>query len=379
MKKKSTQKTTQNQTMTTTPNNPEFVTRGVEDLSNKVNSVFGAIDPTKYVAGPTDLMKRGLDSIGGLSSGAGYGMGQAMVQDAGSAGPQTVNAGSISDLISSFKNPYDQQVVETSLASNDFAAGKQRGQAQLDLAQDSVFGGSSGSLYKSALEGELARQRGSLEAGLRSGSYDRAVQAATAQAGLNQGASLANANFGEAALNRRLQAGTSLADIAGAQGADARANAGLQLTAGEQERQIQNQQNSAGVDLLLKQIAANSGIPYDLLRGSTSTGTMSGTTKTTQSGAALSDWLNFFAANAQAAAAAGGSDFRLKDNIETTHYDGQGRRWVNFTYKGAPETVYNGVIAQEVRETDPGAVIEGPAGILFVNYEMLGSPMREVA
>lgn len=434
--KKTSSKTNQNTSMTTTPNNPTFVTEGIEGLAGKIKDVFGGLDPSKMVAGANPLQTQasgiaaGLGQftgynpmtrqstgtgIGGALSGMGGGAGKApggfagtspteddfqggggadpfidglnMARGAGSAGPNLSSIGqsgqvNIKDSLGDFMNPYMKDVVDTSLADFDFGAGQQRGQAQLDLANDTTFGGSGGALYKSALEGELARGRGALSAGLHSDGYDKAVQAATAQAGLSQQRNLTNTdalntgmrfNAGQrdTASARSLAGASTLAGIGGARDANTRANAGTQFDIGAGQRDIQNQQNRAPIDLLLQQIASFSGLPIDALRGSTSTGTMDGTTKGKSSGAGLSDWLDFFKANAQAAAAAGGSDLRLKDNIKTTHYDAKGRRWVDFTYKGDPETVYNGVIAQEVRETDPHAVIEGPAGILFVNYAAL--------
>jgi hypothetical protein len=64
------------------------------------------------------------------------------------------------------------------------------------------------------------------------------------------------------------------------------------------------------------------------------------------------------------------SDLRLKTDVETTHHDAKGRRWVNFKYIGDP-AVYHGVIAQEVRETDPHAVFEHESGYLMVDYGAL--------
>jgi hypothetical protein len=69
------------------------------------------------------------------------------------------------------------------------------------------------------------------------------------------------------------------------------------------------------------------------------------------------------------------SDARLKRDIETVGYDAKGRRWVDYRYgwdaDDAPKT--RGVIAQEIAETDPDAVLMHPTGLLMVNYDMLGA------
>lgn len=66
------------------------------------------------------------------------------------------------------------------------------------------------------------------------------------------------------------------------------------------------------------------------------------------------------------------SDERTKSDVRTLRHDARGRRWVSFRYNWEPVgTRHEGVIAQEVRATDPHAVIEGADGFLRVNYDML--------
>lgn len=291
--KKQTSKTSQNTTATTTPINPAFVTEGIEGLSKKIQDTFGNFLPENLVAGPTALQQQA------TSAAAGLGGGSALLRDVAGAGPTTVGSVDIGAGLDPFLKRYREEVGDPSYADFDFEAGRQRGQANLDLANDATFGGSSGALYKSALEGEIGRGRSALGVDLRTAGWDRAMQGAIQQAALDTQRNLANANFGESALNRRLQAGTAL-------DANDRANVQAQFGLGEAERQIANEKAQAPIDLILQQVAAMSGLPLDLLRGSTSTGTMTGTTKSKSSGAGLGDWLNFFAANAQAAAGAGG-------------------------------------------------------------------------
>jgi hypothetical protein len=64
------------------------------------------------------------------------------------------------------------------------------------------------------------------------------------------------------------------------------------------------------------------------------------------------------------------SDERLKENIRTVGYDDKGRRWVEYNYIGS-KTVRQGVIAQEIMESDPEAVHVGPFGYLMVEYGRL--------
>jgi len=63
------------------------------------------------------------------------------------------------------------------------------------------------------------------------------------------------------------------------------------------------------------------------------------------------------------------SDKRLKDNIIKIGESKSGLNIYKFNYKGKPE-VYQGVIAQEVQESNPEAIIEKD-GFLAVNYDLI--------
>jgi hypothetical protein len=66
------------------------------------------------------------------------------------------------------------------------------------------------------------------------------------------------------------------------------------------------------------------------------------------------------------------SDIRLKDDIEPAG-ERNGHNWYKFRYVwDEPGTVREGVMAQEVMQTHPEAVITHPLGFYMVNYEALG-------
>jgi len=68
----------------------------------------------------------------------------------------------------------------------------------------------------------------------------------------------------------------------------------------------------------------------------------------------------------------GPSDIRLKADIEPIGERG-GHAWYRFRYVwDEPGTVHEGVMAQEVIETHPDAVITHPLGFLMVDYSKLG-------
>lgn len=291
MKKKTRTKTTENaqQQATFTPNNPAFVQPAIENLSTKISETFGAADPSKLAPGPTNLQTQALGGAAGLGRPAVFGDAQTAIQRGLGGGPQSVERVNIADSISGFMNPYLKDVVDTSLADFDFGAGMSRAQGQLARAGDETFGGSSGSLQAALTEGELSRGRGSLSAGLRSGAFDRASSLAAQQAAMDAQRNQTNANFGETALQRQLQGGTALGALGEAQSGIDRANLQTQFGIGEAQRQIEKEQGNAGIDALLKQIAAFSGLPLDILKGYSTSGTSSGTSTSTstQSGGAL--------------------------------------------------------------------------------------------
>jgi len=77
-------------------------------------------------------------------------------------------------------------------------------------------------------------------------------------------------------------------------------------------------------------------------------------------------------------ASMGGSDRRLKENIEPAGIDElTGLNLYDFNYKWNPKR-FRGVMAQEVREKYPEAVYDSGAGWLAVYYDKLGIEMKEV-
>jgi hypothetical protein len=89
-----------------------------------------------------------------------------------------------------------------------------------------------------------------------------------------------NAGAADAALDRRLTAGNSLASLGSTMGADNRANIALQNALGGDQRQVEQFLKSAPLDVLERIAKMYGGLPLNLLSGSTTTGSSSGTSKT---------------------------------------------------------------------------------------------------
>ena len=311
-KKQKTSSTTTN-TATTTPNNPIWVSQGLEGVGGALTGLLSR-DPKSFVSGPSALQTQAFNSAGSLGLSPLYGSASRMFRRVGSAGPNTydaVNAGSQGYTASSllegldrYKSPYEQDVVNTALADFDYGAGVTRANQALDEARSGAFGGSGAAITRALTESDLARGRASTSANLRDQMFTRATglsatdagfrnQAAQFQAAAANQAALANAaaqneaaryNAGavDAALQRQLAAGGALAGLGQTMGADERANIALTSSLGQDQRAIEQAQAAAPLTVLQQLASTYGGLPLNLLSGQTitSNGTSQGTTKT---------------------------------------------------------------------------------------------------
>ena len=290
-KTKSSGTVNQNTTMSQTPVNPQWVTDSVMGLNDKINTTFGGLDPTKMVAGPNPLQQQAATSAGSLGTPSQFGEGSSMLRAGGNAGPSRVTAASSLDGLSKFMNPFLKDVVDTSMADYDFGAGMTRAADQLAKAGDATFGGSGGAIQTALSNDALTRGRGSLSAGLRSDAFNTALGASEADANRRQSADIATGQFSENALQRQINAGNSIANIGGMEADNTRANIGTKAAVGGNLRDIQNEQNNAPINLLMQQIAAQTGLPLELFKGLMGSESMSGTQtgkSTTKTGGSLS-------------------------------------------------------------------------------------------
>lgn len=104
-------------------------------------------------------------------------------------------------------------------------------------------------------------------------------------------------------------------------------------------------------------------------------------------GQAKTDWYTQRDTNRQALTKAGASlagtavtaaasDIRLKENIKFSHKE-NGYNIYEFNYKSDPSSRYTGVMAQEIIEVNPNAVVEED-GYYKVYYDMLGITMKKL-
>jgi hypothetical protein len=241
----------------------------------------------------------------GLMAGGGarpsnYDIASLMGLGAGLAGPNVTGPaaqGSASvfsqEGIQSRLSPYLSQVVDASLADYDTGVGRDR--AQADLAASRSGGAwNSNNAIASALRSENAtRGRGTLSATLRDQGFgraadilgrdnDRETQASLANAQMANQLQMFNAGQQDTALNRMLSAAGLLPQIASAEGANSRANIGLQADLGQQQREIEQSQTEAARMAQLAQLLGF--VPTETQVGQTRSGTESSTGTGTRTG-----------------------------------------------------------------------------------------------
>lgn len=302
--KKSKSSSTQTSTATTTPNNPAWVTGGLESLGARASALAG-MDPTSFVAGPSQLQSQVFRSARRLNSSPYFGQAGGIfndVADAGAntydatdAGSQGYTASSLLEGLDKYKSPYEADVVNSALADFDYGAGATRAQQALDEARSGAFGGSGAAITRALTESDLARGRASTSAQLRDQMFTRATglsatdagfrnraaefgaaaanQAALANAAARNEAARYNAGAQDTALARQLAAGTSLASLGETMGNDRRQNLTLQGVLGADQRAIDQARAAAPLSVLQQLASVYGAMPLNLLSGQTVTGT----------------------------------------------------------------------------------------------------------
>lgn len=335
MSKKTSTKSQSTSTATVTPNNPTWVTQGLESVGGALQGLMGR-DPRSFVAGPSALQSKAFQDATGLTSSPYFGQAGDIFGNVAKAGPniyspatakatgydatkgeaQGYTASSLLEGLDRYKSPYERDVVNAAMADFDYGAGQTRANQALEEARSGAFGGSGAAIGRSLTEGELARGRAATSANLLDQMFTRATglsatDAAARNAAMQFSAGEANrfglanmdaANraaefraaaenqFGlsnqnalneaaryntaaaEAALDRQLRAGGALADLGTSSGADARANLTLQGQLGADQRAIDQALASAPLSVLQEIAKTYGGLPLNLLSGQTTTG-----------------------------------------------------------------------------------------------------------
>lgn len=357
--------------LTQTPTNPAWVDNGLSTLGGAVTNLAGQ-DPYSFVAGPNALQSQAGTTAAGLTPNNGMYAGS---NDLATSVGQS-SAPDIASLMNQFKNPWQKQVVDSTLQGFDQNAGYSRAADTLAKAGDSTFGGSAGAIQTALNEQNIAQQRAQLQGGLETQGFDTALGGATSQAGLIQNQ-----------LAQRLGAAGQLTNNANSQTTAATQDLSTQSGIGALLQQIQQAQAGAPINSLGSISSIMSGLPLGLEHGTNSNGTntsnTTGTSTTTSSdplgslgslamgvGALASGgaFLPFMADSAGMGAFM--SDERLKHDIQKLGERPDGLGVYAFSYLGS-KVRHIGVMAQEVLKVKPEAVLTTLSGYMAVNYGML--------
>jgi len=405
MSKKTRTSSQSTSTATRTPTNPEWVTSGLQGLGGKIMGLADQ-DPRSFVAGPSTLQNQVFGDAAKLKTSPRFNQAGDIFNQVAGAGANTYeaqgydaeryNASSLLEGLDKYMSPYTGDVVNTALADYDFGAGETRANQALDEARSGAFGGSGAAITRALTEDSLTRGRGALSAGLRDTAFTRGAGLSATDAGFRNQAAAANAaaanqaaafraqaaneagrfNAGamDTALARQLSAGGALGSLGAQEGADTRANVALQGQMGAEQRAISQALAGAPISVLQALAGTYSGLPLNLLSGETMTGSQTGssTSKSWDPMGVFSNALNAGGSAAQGASAimTALSDRRLKTDVERIGERPDGLGVYAFRYFWSPVR-HIGVMAQEVLDVKPEAVVHLPGGYMAVNYGAL--------
>ncbi|HVM95105.1 MAG TPA: tail fiber domain-containing protein [Candidatus Acidoferrales bacterium] len=296
--------------------------------------------------------------------------------------PTPVNASTIAGTdLTPYENPFQSDVINATLAQNERARQMQAVADAQRASGSGAFGGSRSGVDAALTNEGYDRNLQGLLANLNSQNFSQAQSAAAQDAATRNQvgefnatgdltASNANAANGLTANSQNLAAAGLLGNLGAQQLDQAQQQAAGVNQFGTQEQQTQQAANDAAYQEFLRQIGW--GAQQQNIKNAALSGFPIQQTTTTSSNPGLGGILSGVGSLASLIAL---SDERTKENITTAGYDAKGRRWVDFNYKGDdPRNRVRGVLAQEVRKTDPKAVIKvgnSKNGLLAVDYSKL--------
>lgn len=348
LKKKT--KTTQTSTSTTTPNVPDWLTGPYQDAAKGVTGIMSR-PVTDFAPTSTPELDSTFTDAANLKT-PDYSAATKLLDGVN----YDIGGQSAADFMGKYRDLFSKDVIDPVLADFDVNAGKVRAAQAADGARNQAFRGGRFGLREGQTEGELARGRAATHGGLLRDAAQFALSGATGDAGRAQQAQEGNraARFTGTGL---------LSDITGRQGADTRATLDMRNRIATQNADLQNTIKQFPIELQGKIEGLLAGLNPSLFTGSTTNA--NGTSTSVSSGLSIE---NILKAAAQAAAtAAVASDRRLKTDIRRVGRLDTGEGVYVYRMKeGGPFVM--GVMAQEVREARPAAVVTRPDGMMAVKY-----------
>jgi len=268
-KGKSSESGTEDTTMTTTPNVPDWILEPTKASASNI-AKLGQTDPASLVPGPDALQnKAGTSAMELTASPWNYNAAADLTRGIAGQGAKKVQAASVLDNLDKYYNPFQKQITDPVMADLDANAGKVRAAQDLAIAGQGAFGGSGAALTKSATEGELGRARASTLGDLLSRMFTESTNLSGQDATRRQAASEADANLAMQNRAQTLAAAQQLAGLSSDYDATQRANIATQEAAGAVNRGIATETAQAPFNLQDWLNQAYAGLDPALFTGST--------------------------------------------------------------------------------------------------------------
>jgi hypothetical protein len=372
-KKSTSDATSSSQTATTaTPTVPDWILNPSQQVAGNIGGLINQ-GPSAFAPQVSNLQQQSFNNAANLTQNQNFNAAGTALNNVGSVTGDQVQGSSLLDNLQSYYNPFQSQVLDPTLAAYDKQAGMTTANNAAQAAMTGAFGGSRYGVQQAQSQADLAQGRASTEGTLLNQMYGQATTLADQDAARRQQAALANQSTDLAASQSNQQAelarAAQLASLGTAQGADTRANLGVQANLGGIQTDAENAMRQYPLQFQQQMGTLLQGINPSNFIGKTVTGTQSG-----QQAGSTTETPSLLSSIGQAAqiGATLFSDRRLKLAVRTLFHDLMGRRWVEFAYRWAPTVRRFGVIAQEILGSDPDAVTIGAGGYLRVDYGRLG-------
>lgn len=280
---KSKSVTTSSANTVTTPNVPNWITTPYQQLTNDIGSLGQA-----QTFGPTANQQAAWSQAGQLGQNNQQ-MGNALgaTQSLLNYQPDSVEAGQLANTnLSPYFNPFQQNVIDTTMADLESARQGMIAQGQGAATQAHAYGGSRHGVADSLTNDAMARTGASTVAQLRSAGFQNAQQAAMQDISNRFAADQFNSQQGLAGANFRLGAANQLGQMGMSQDANSRANIGMLSDLGGIERGIQQENDpyTQQVRALLARAGLLGQIPSGMWTGQTANQTGTSTTTTPTGG-----------------------------------------------------------------------------------------------
>jgi hypothetical protein len=280
--------------------------------------------------------------------------------------PQIGQVGSLLGAdIGAYQSPYQQQVIDQSMADIQRQADIARGQSQSQAIGAGAFGGSRSALLESESQRPYIEQQARTAAGLRQSGFEQAQRAAESDIARQQQMAMFAPEF-------ELRARQQQAGLLGGVGAEQQQRlAGLGQIGAQQQGLGTSRATSQPYEEFQRALAYG---PQQFGLLAAGQGVTTPTTTTSQK-TGLGDILGS-AAQLGGMYLLGQSDERLKENIKPIGKSENGHNlytwdWNNKAKELGVNTPTIGVLAQEVMKYMPEAVIEDENGYYKVNYGVL--------